>query len=458
MNPKVLIIGGFGWRDIGDEAMPEAVIQMLREERPEVEIVMLSPNPTETSTYHKVRAVEDLTGHIGKIPRFLTLVCELPLGSLRKPISVMVGQSVLLLRWLYFWMAAHLWRRRISIPLSHACQQILREIEAADLLFNVGGGNINSVLPGELYKQTAMHMAASALGRPVILSGQTLGPFRSGIDSLVTSVALNRAALITMRDREVSRRRAVEIGVGALRLVDTADDAVTLRQAALMECEQIIRKEPGGIEWLRRKAGLVVAINLNGYLVGMQKSSVRGFEPEICLASEVASRLAETFQAKVLLVATDYGKTSDDRPLLQQVRQRMRGSTTALLLTGEYNAAQLKGFIAMCDFALGSRYHFAVFALSSGVPGVFFANGVYQRTKLQGVAEAYGVPELYFNEDSEVLSVEALWSRLQALVARSAELRARLQARQAELAQMVRLPIREASRLLRCRQAGLLKS
>ena len=82
---------------------------------------------------------------------------------------------------------------------------MLDELADADLLFNVGGGNINSVIPAELYRKCTMHLAARAVGIPVVISGQTIGPFTRRTDRLMARMALNGVRMITLRDRGTSR-------------------------------------------------------------------------------------------------------------------------------------------------------------------------------------------------------------------------------------------------------------
>ena len=57
---KVILLGGFGWNDIGDEAMPRTVILNLRRESENIDFVMISPNPEYSTRYHGVRAIPEI--------------------------------------------------------------------------------------------------------------------------------------------------------------------------------------------------------------------------------------------------------------------------------------------------------------------------------------------------------------------------------------------------------------
>lgn len=444
---RVLLIGGFGWRDIGDEAMPQAVIHNLRQSVPGIQIVMLSPNPEYTAQYHGVKAVEDLTAFTASIPRPLRYLCSRRLGILGTVCRHAVERVLHPIKWLWFWVAAMLMRRNISIPLGKTARTVLEELAKTDLVFNNGGGNINSLLRVELHKQTMMHMAAHALGKPVILSGQTLGPFNNKFDSWLAGIALNRVHMITLRDSQVSRQRAAAIGVNRPRMLDTGDDAIALEALSRSQSISLLRQSSGP-DWGHENRKLLVAINLNGYLLGMGKARIEDFEHEIALAAMVADRVHEEFGGRIVFIPTGYGSHSDDRPLLRMAQQRMKRPEAAVVICQEYNATQLKGLVALCDLAIGSRYHFAVFALSSGVPGVFYANGEYQKTKLQGVAQLFLEPNLFLDTDSSALTSEDLWRRIISVVGERRLIQERLVVMTTKLKSRVLVSVHESAKLL----------
>jgi len=57
LKKRVAIVGYFGFRNAGDELILESIINSLRKEIPDIDIEVLSNNPADTISYHRVKAV-----------------------------------------------------------------------------------------------------------------------------------------------------------------------------------------------------------------------------------------------------------------------------------------------------------------------------------------------------------------------------------------------------------------
>ena len=428
-NKKIVIIGGFSWRDIGDEAMPQAVIYNMRKAIPNLDILMLSPNPAYTTAYHKERSIYDINAYLNKIPLLISKLTSSKLGIFGKIINkIYPSRLIYFFRWIYFLIVVKLYNYKIILPIAKTAKDIINEISNADLLFNNGGGNINSLLYGELYKQTLTILTASMLDLPVILSGQTIGPITKKIHAFVVKKALNKVDTLTFRDRGISFQRVTEIGITKPIMQDTADDAIGLSFLSQRETEKLIL-ENNGAEWANLSANLIVVMNMNGYLKAMGKKNIDEFNKEVELLSKIADQLVEKYKAKILLVPTDYATSSDDRPLLIQIKNKMKHKEKALVIEKEYNAIQYKSLVGIGDIAIGARYHFSVFATSMGVPCIGLANGVYQKTKLKGVMELYDLPYCFIPEDMDEVQFDKVWNVIERILKNRDEIARQLKER-----------------------------
>ncbi len=195
---KILILGGFGWRDIGDEAMPKTVIHNLKSQIDgPIDVVMISPDVGYTTSYHGVRAIPDIDFYT--CPKFLV-------RFFGRRSSIVYN----LLKFLWILSILSLHRLRIAPPLRGNFKRIWEEMSDARLLFNCGGGNLNSLMQDELLKKAVIHRMAHLLKVPVIVSGQTIGPIYNWIDRIILKRALNPAKMITLRDKAVSSKRLAE--------------------------------------------------------------------------------------------------------------------------------------------------------------------------------------------------------------------------------------------------------
>jgi coenzyme F420-reducing hydrogenase beta subunit/polysaccharide pyruvyl transferase WcaK-like protein len=429
---KVIMIGGFGGHDIGDEAMPHADRLNLRALLDDnVEIVMLSHDPQYTASFHGERSVYDV--------RVLGLSPERSL----KARSKVLGSSIL------FLVGALAERYGVRIELWPSARSMLDELASADLLFNVGGGNLNSVIPQELYKKCTEYLAAYILSKPVILSGQTIGPFTKGFDTWYARLCLDRVHMITFRDKRTSYQRIRAIGVSRPKMLDAADDAMTIPAIAVEEAERILQREAGA-DWIGLESSLMVALNLKGSLKlfkGEDRHS--GLEREVRLMARIADQLIREYGAKIMFIPTDYCPGVDDREAHRDILSHMTFLERVCCIEGEYDDATLKGLIGPFDLAIGARYHFAVFAASMRVPFLGIASGVYQQTKLKGLADLCELPQCFVQQDMEFASYEEVWTQITRVVQERKVIQRKLKRIVPSLEERSLLAVREATRLLK---------
>jgi len=75
----------------------------------------------------------------------------------------------------------------------------------------------------------------------------------------------------------------------------------------------------------------------------------------------------------------------------------------------ELSDVELKSLIGTAGLAIGARYHYCVFAAAEGVPFLGLASGVYQQTKLQGLANLLDLDECFVPLDAEFASFGEVW-------------------------------------------------
>jgi len=427
---KILIIGGFGSHDIGDEAMPHADIINLRKYIDDLEIVMATPDPDYTSAYHNERAIRDIQ----------ELGCSRHANYLKK-LSSQFKRFV-------FICGAAAEKFKLRLRLWPAARNFLDELSNSDLLFNVGGGNINSVIPRELYKKGTIYLAARILDKPIIISGQTIGPFDRLRDTIWARICLNSTDLITFRDKGTSLKRLKKIGVTKPVLCNAADDAMTLPIYSPEKSLDLLRKELPE-SWFKTKTRPWIVMNLKGSLAlfkGTSRSS--DLSREIKLMAKIANQLIENYNANIFFLATDFNTKSDDRLLHRQILTKMHHSEHAVCIENEYNDIILKGIISLADAAIGARYHFCVFAADVLVPFLGMASGTYQQTKLKGLADLCDLQDCYVPEDIEQSPFEDIWPRVENFMKKLEQITQQLSQQVPQLRKRSLIGVKAASRYL----------
>lgn len=407
---KVVLIGGYGYRDIGDEAMPHAIRIALRKSLGErLDLVMLSPDPDSTEWSH---------GETSRLD--FTRISYSPGASPVRKLAV-AGMTVLLL------LAALLERIGVRIRLWRGAREALDEIGSADVILNVGGGNITTDIPSEFYKKCTTYLVARILGKPVFLSGQTMGPYEGWFGKCYARACLDTVRMISFRDKEVSHRRLLDIGVTRPVMFDAADDAITLTGIDRSEAISILNRE-SGISGAHSRDGLLVLLNIKGSLNAFKGAGrSRGLDREVSLMAQIADALIDNFGCTVGYLATDFSEGVDDRVYHSEALSKMNNRRGAFLVQGEYSDEELIGMIGCADIVVGSRYHFNVFAASRCVPFLGIASGAYQRTKLQGLADLCGLPQCYADMDMEFADFDHVWQCVSTVVRERESIRQKLE-------------------------------
>jgi coenzyme F420 hydrogenase subunit beta len=395
---KIVMIGGFGGHDIGDEAMPHADrINLKKLLKNDVDIVMVSHDPEYTSVYHGERAIYDI--------RILGFHPKAPLPQKIRSLGAII----------VFLSGAVAQKYGIRLRLWHSARNLLDELSNADILFNVGGGNLNSIIAPELYKKCTTYLVARILNKPVLISGQTIGPFSRLIDMLYARVCMDKVHMITFRDRHTSQERLRKIGVSAPQMMDTADDAMTIPVISRQEALEILNRETKQ-DWNNRTS-LLVFMNMKGSLKLFKGSDrQQGLTREIVLMAEIADHIIEDFQASIVFLPTDYNPAVDDRPIHREVVSHMKQGNRAFCVEEELPDSALKGLIGLADAVIGARYHFCVFAASLSIPFLGIASGQYQQTKLQGLANLCNLPDSFVHHDMEFATFEEVYPQVVAFL------------------------------------------
>lgn len=168
---NVVISGYYGSRNAGDEAMLAAMVEVLSDLNPKVNITVISAAPQETAARHGVKSIGWLD--IGAI-----------ISSLRQ----------------------------------------------ADLLISGGGSLLQNVTSRRsLYYYLLIILLAELIGTPVMLYAQGIGPINGGFARWVMRWIGNRVKMITVRDRG-SLAELAELGITRPPIEPTADPVHAIHQ------------------------------------------------------------------------------------------------------------------------------------------------------------------------------------------------------------------------------------
>jgi len=248
----------------------------------------------------------------------------------------------------------------------------------------------------ELYGKGLTCWICNILKKPIILSGQTIGPLTNFIDKKFASFVLNKVNLITLREKK-SQKILKNIDVTFPIIKVTADDAMTLPDVSQKKIDKILKNEK-----INKHRPFVIMNTLNYTAVPRQD-----LEKSKKTLSEVADYLIEKLHAQVVFIPMQHGKGYEDAAAHSDIIELIKNKDKAKVITNRYNGRISKKIIAQADLAIGARYHFIVFSTSSAVPSVGLFFDEYYSMKIRGILELMG-QEKYACNITKASSIEII--------------------------------------------------
>ena len=327
---RVVAIGDIGVSDgvihIGDEAMFEALVTELRS-RGVHEIVGISSNPADSRARYDIDAIDRIgfSGSRGQMANRMSAVLRAADGE---PGALEAGDSA--------------WA-------------VIAAIRSSDGVAIAGGGNLASTWPLHIFERATIAELARLFERPLVISGQTLGPELSEADRALVARMLASARLVGVREQS-SFALAATLGVTA---TATIDDASFLGAFA----------------------------STRPYCLVTFSTHLGGIDPATFV--DRAVELLDSIELEPVFLA-HFGSTLDNRVVGDSIlheRVRARTGGRVVVPTDAIAAATLA---REASLVVTSRYHPAVFAVSSGVPTIGIPVDEYTRVKLSGALGNFG--------------------------------------------------------------------
>lgn len=281
-----------------------------------------------------------------------------------------------------------------------------RHLRRCDLVLDIGAGDSFADIYGAMrfMKILVPKLLTVAAGRPLILSPQTMGPFKRWWTRRLALHALARAREVFTRDT-LSTRFLGEIGFRGT-VKESTDVALRLPFAAPAA------REPGRVR---------VGINVSGLLFngGYTRGNMFGLAADYpalmrALIGDMQARGAEVHLVGHVISVNHV--VEDDYRVSETLAAEFPGTVLAPCFS---SPSEAKHYIATLDFFMGARMHACIAAFSSGVPVVPMA---YSR-KFAGL---FGTLGYDVTVDCRTETAEAIREKVAAGFDQRAALRARI--------------------------------
>lgn len=249
--------------------------------------------------------------------------------------------------------------RRLLALLPAPLRGSLEEYRSADVVVSSGGTYL--VPHYRLAPKLFDFMVALALGRPLVLFTQSLGPFDSGRRRWLLRRVLSRATLILVRD-ERSLGYLRSLGVPADRIRVCADAAFALSRRA----ESEHRRAPAS-------NGLRIAVSVRDWPHFRRVGSQQGMAQFADAMGALVQMLVEKFGADVTFLSTCQGISeywTDDSRLARAIEERLSGAARSRVRVDArfHTPEALRDRYGEYDVVIATRMHAAILALCGGTP------------------------------------------------------------------------------------------
>jgi colanic acid/amylovoran biosynthesis protein len=252
----------------------------------------------------------------------------------------------------------------------------LSDVRKCDIVLDIGAGDSFSDIYGikRFLKYSLAKMTVHAAKRPLIVSPQTIGPFKRGWARWLALFSLRRSTAIFTRD---------ELSIDFLRNVGFTG---TVQQASDVALRLPYTPPPARVPGGPVKIGINVSgLLMNGGYTGANMFGLASDYP--ALMRRLIGEFARREGCEVHLVAHVLSKhfaVEDDWQASETLAREVPGN---IVLGPRFaNPSEAKSYIAGLDFFMGARMHACIAAFSSGVPVVPMA---YSR-KFAGLFDALG--------------------------------------------------------------------
>jgi len=300
--------------------------------------------------------------------------------------------------------AAAFWRTPLEVlarPLLPEPMRVaLDRHAAADAVVATGGTYL--VPYYRLSPRIVNFLVCLALGRPLVLFTQSLGPFQGGASGLLLRAILRRCRLILVRD-DSSRRHLRAIGVARSRIVMCADAAFALAPSPLVEDSPVAGARP-----------LRVAVSLRDWPHFRSQEGGGTMESYLDAVAELVTTLVARRGASVAFVSTCQGEPAywtDDSCVADRVVDRLPPKVRDRVLVDRAHRSpqQLIERFRAFDVVVATRMHAAILALCARRPVM----GIAYEFKTRELMQRVGFGELVVDiEEATGTRLVAMFDRL----------------------------------------------
>lgn len=373
---KILILGGYGGNNVGDDAQLAGSLVDLRGALPNATLVVLTPDLDQTSRRHGV-------GAVGYAPRVSFFDYD---ENWQRYTRFGVPENTLWLqnRAEQVYIEAKKYANGETNGLTLKQLTLVDEIRTAKLVYYSGGGYMMGPTASRLWDAMLVCRVSHLFNTPVVMSGQNIGVWVRDYDRECAARGFSTVSIITTRDDTFSRGDLEEVGVTGPHIYATHDDALFIPTADEKVSNYILRRV--GVDAKKPFISLSLHLQQGG--------------------AEFVSAIRQKTNLPIVLVPT----CPPDQKIQAEIFQRATksGIPNLHIIRKLHSHGEIKGIIGKAHVCISSRHHPLIFAMGHGVPCLSVNMSPYFNAKNFGAMDLCGVGEYCLDFAAREFSEESI--------------------------------------------------
>lgn len=267
---------------------------------------------------------------------------------------------------------------RLRLPLPGAWWGPIQARLECDMQVCVGGGYLRGKadLTSTVLLTLLLHEVwlAKAFGKPVYLCAQSFGPYPRRLQRALARAVLPKADLILVREAK-SRALLTSLGIGSSRVRKVPDSAFCFQPERWQGADALLGPGTAG--------EVLVGVTVRAWLSGAAQHAYE------CAVAEFVDRISKRPDVRVVIVAqvTATDQNDDDRIVGERIQQLIGKRSNVAVMMDRLSHYEIKSVFDRLTYLVGTRFHSAIFALTSNVPTI----AIEYEHKTSGIMQDLGL-------------------------------------------------------------------
>lgn len=388
----ILILGGYGYGNVGDEAQLNYCLKRLRRLFPNSSIQILSPDPEYTKSTHDYWNVDwaprsiffdENRSHLYSISTY-----QIQRGFLWNFMNCILKFIFLVRSTRIYYSAKQIKEKGTSIFVNNNYTTLIKKIAKSKMIYFTGGGYLTGATLSRLWDGILVCRLASLFNVPVVMSGQTIGVWDTSFNKRYAFLGFQSIKLITLRDSLFSPHALLELGISGNNIYPVCDDALF---CDYQTNDQIFNKllYTSNIKKDFIQEGYIV-INFH-YWGAISKNEKQQILRDI--NTIISLTLTSTKMNIILLPMTPSDTIAMDDYLKQFANQQVK------LFKYSFDFKDARRLIKGAYMCITMKHHPIIFAAGEKVPVISVNQSSYYEHKNRGALNILGIEDFSISLD-----------------------------------------------------------